>query len=335
MEFEFDDTGGGEEPPEEFGDTMINSGIDLPQGEMPEDDLELSGDSDLLDVPGGEIPGAREGMEEGELLGVDTVSFDTSEEMVELEDPFSTTGGVLDEFVEQDLPTDLFETPSESVAFETQHEDTEFETPTEHSGFDVSQDMEPSLDMEPTSDMGTPPGMKTPGFVEEVGDEEHDMRVDDDIDFHELKAPSKPPEMEDRPLGIHEEFDDDDFPEDMPEDDEDLLLRMGENDEVSDDEGVSITTETIADIYVKQGHFDKAQGIYEELCHAYPENESLREKLGHVQMRIASGQTEESRQNEIAPDTDMSPEDTQQSERAIERLNTWLEDIQKRRRGVP
>jgi hypothetical protein len=76
-------------------------------------------------------------------------------------------------------------------------------------------------------------------------------------------------------------------------------------------------------------------GIYEELCKAYPENESLREKLQDVQMRMADGQTDEDLQEDFSPGADISSVDIQQSERAIERLNDWLEDIRKRRRGIP
>ena len=327
-EFDFDDMGVTAEAPGEFGDTVISPGIDVPQEDTPEGDLELSGDSDLLDIPGGDSSLPSEGME-GEDFSVDkTVTFDADEEMVELEDPFSATDEVLDEFVEQGLASDSFETPSEGETFEIQGEDTGFETPSEHSEHDGSPNMEPSVEMK------TPPGMETPGFDEGGDDKEHDEGVGDDIDFHELERPPQPSGIEDRPLSIHEEFGDDEFSEDISEDDEDLLLQTGEDDTVTAEEGVSITTETIADIYVKQGHFEKAQGIYEELCRAYPENESLREKLKHVQMRVTENLAEEDRKEELTPEIDMSPVDTRQSERAIERLNNWLEDIRKRRRDL-
>ena len=83
------------------------------------------------------------------------------------------------------------------------------------------------------------------------------------------------------------------------------------------------------------GHFDKAQGIYEDLCRAYPENESLREKLEHVRVQMAEERAEEGREEGLSPDTGLSPEDTEQAERAIERLNDWLEDIRRRRRDMP
>lgn len=342
-EFGFDDMGVTAEAPGESSDTVLSPGIDLPQEDTPEGDLESGDGLDLSDISGGESMITPGDMGEGDLLGADTVSFDTDEEMVALEDPFSATDEVLDEFIEKDLSSDLFETPTESETFEAQGEEAAgFETPSEHVERDGSQSMEPSLDMEtppgmePFFDMETPSGMETPGFDEGDAGEEHVVGIGDDIDFHELEPPPKPLDMEDRPLSIHEEFGDDDFSEDVSEDDEDLLLQTDDDDTVATDEEVRITTETIADIYVKQGHFEKAQGIYEELCRVYPENESLREKLQHVRMSLTENLAREGRNEEFPPEIDLSlPVDTRQSERAIERLNDWLEDIRKRRRDLP
>jgi len=49
---------------------------------------------------------------------------------------------------------------------------------------------------------------------------------------------------------------------------------------------VDISTETIADIYVKQGYYERALPIFEELSVAFPTRRTLREKVNHVKKKI-------------------------------------------------
>ncbi len=113
----------------------------------------------------------------------------------------------------------------------------------------------------------------------------------------------------------------------------------GETD-ATDAKGVTITTETIADIYVKQGYYDKALSIYEELLGTFPTRDSLKQKIGFVKKRMkeAAGPGEmgegsipiESPADEAG--LPLSGEEEGQR-RTIEGLNRWLLNIRKYRRS--
>lgn len=47
-----------------------------------------------------------------------------------------------------------------------------------------------------------------------------------------------------------------------------------------------ITTETIAELYIKQGYIDRAIDIYQTLCDAQPENEEIKKKLANLKKQV-------------------------------------------------
>ena len=113
-----------------------------------------------------------------------------------------------------------------------------------------------------------------------------------------------------------------------------------DEDAAPDTQGVTITTETIADIYVKQGYFDKALTVYEELQGVYPARESLKQKIAFVKnkMREAGGDNQQRPTTPIEGEA-MTPEPGD-SEAAgdrklkenVESLNRWLVSIKRLRR---
>jgi tetratricopeptide (TPR) repeat protein len=106
----------------------------------------------------------------------------------------------------------------------------------------------------------------------------------------------------------------------------------------SDVKGVTITTETIADIYVKQGYYDKALSVYEELLGAFPGRESLKQKIGFVKKKIkemGGGEGGVSAIPEEGPATEIGAAGSGEAEKlakSIESLNRWLLNIRKYRR---
>ncbi len=108
----------------------------------------------------------------------------------------------------------------------------------------------------------------------------------------------------------------------------------------TDAQGVTITTETIADIYVKQGYYDKALSVYEELLGAYPTRDSLKQKIAFVRNKMR-GAAEDSRDQEAisigggqepAGPGMLEADESGGLEKNIESLNRWLLAIRKLRR---
>jgi len=113
-----------------------------------------------------------------------------------------------------------------------------------------------------------------------------------------------------------------------------------EEDETSDTQGITITTETIADIYVKQGYFERALAVYEDLLGIYPARDSLKQKIAFVKNKIRTMAGEGQDQAMISPDerdktaaVDV-PEaaDSRKLQKNVESLNRWLLSIRKLRR---
>jgi tetratricopeptide (TPR) repeat protein len=108
-----------------------------------------------------------------------------------------------------------------------------------------------------------------------------------------------------------------------------------------DAQGITITTETIADIYVKQGYFDKALAVYEELLGAYPTRDSLKQKIAFVKNKMREMTGDDQHQAMTSIDRDektaaMGLPDVADDERLhknVESLNHWLFSIRKLRRS--
>lgn len=87
-----------------------------------------------------------------------------------------------------------------------------------------------------------------------------------------------------------------------------------------------ITTETIADLYIKQGYLDKAIDIYQTLYNAHPGNSAIKKKLEELKKKVvvkveAVKEAKEERPVEL--DEDIS---------TVASLESWLEVIQNKRR---
>lgn len=95
-------------------------------------------------------------------------------------------------------------------------------------------------------------------------------------------------------------------------------------------------TATVADLYVRQGHLDKAQTIYRELLDAQPDDQSLRERLAQVDALLAeqSPLTATDVSSEALVDTvaEVRASDTPRNVVAV--LQHWLLAIQARREYV-
>lgn len=108
-----------------------------------------------------------------------------------------------------------------------------------------------------------------------------------------------------------------------------------------DAQGVTITTETIADIYVKQGYFDRALAVYEELLGSSPGRDSLKQKIAFVKNKIREMSGDEQQQpagpvegGDTTPAAGGITEtaDDRKLQENVESLNRWLLAIRKLRR---
>lgn len=95
-----------------------------------------------------------------------------------------------------------------------------------------------------------------------------------------------------------------------------------------------ITTETIAELYIKQGYIDRAIDIYQTLHDAQPGNEEIKKKLDGLKKQV---EVEEEKPvgaygnmpgQETVADTDVGEDGN------IKRLESWLKTIQNERRRV-
>ncbi len=59
---------------------------------------------------------------------------------------------------------------------------------------------------------------------------------------------------------------------------------------------VAIQTDTLAEIYIKQGHLDRALSVYQDILARDPQNAAAREKFESLKERMVKKETEESRQ---------------------------------------
>ncbi|MBF8250434.1 MAG: hypothetical protein HW382_62, partial [Deltaproteobacteria bacterium] len=91
-----------------------------------------------------------------------------------------------------------------------------------------------------------------------------------------------------------------------------------------------ITTETIADLYIKQGYFDKAIDIYQTLYDADPGNDDIKRKLDELKKEIVVKGEEQEAEKGWVEQTGQGTE--LKTDENIDRLESWLETIQSERR---
>ena len=108
-----------------------------------------------------------------------------------------------------------------------------------------------------------------------------------------------------------------------------------ENQKTSELHGEDIQTVTMADLYIKQGHLDKAYHIYRTILLKAPDSPVIRAKLVKVKKLIESKQQEELDKKKLEALREREPKPaviTEQSDSMkdnMKRLNAWLEKIKK------
>ncbi|MCL5878491.1 MAG: tetratricopeptide repeat protein [Deltaproteobacteria bacterium] len=108
-----------------------------------------------------------------------------------------------------------------------------------------------------------------------------------------------------------------------------------ENQKTSELHGEDIQTVTMADLYIKQGHLDKAYHIYRTILLKAPDSPVIRAKLVKVKKLMESKQQEELDKKKLEALREREPKPaviTEQSDSMkdnMKRLNAWLEKIKK------
>lgn len=100
-----------------------------------------------------------------------------------------------------------------------------------------------------------------------------------------------------------------------------------------DEEKNELTTATIAELYAKQGLFDKAIKLYIELLEANPDNMELKFRYDQLLDRKKQEETRQEETKGIPPIMDEGEEAIR--EKKIEMLNKWLETLKKKRPPQP
>ena len=89
-----------------------------------------------------------------------------------------------------------------------------------------------------------------------------------------------------------------------------------------------ITTNTIADLYIKQGYYDKALDIYRTILEIEPSNEGASAKIKEIEAMVAGSQENEREPEEVPVETPSGPIAV---ESQVARLESWLSTIQEMR----
>lgn len=111
-----------------------------------------------------------------------------------------------------------------------------------------------------------------------------------------------------------------------------------------------ISTATIAEIYIRQGFFNRALKVYRDLLAADPHNDEIRQKLVALKRRIESQEAsagvkkqadQEAPQASPAPpepepekQPEAAPTEMEDAPRQLEALTLWLDSISRRRAHV-
>lgn len=108
-----------------------------------------------------------------------------------------------------------------------------------------------------------------------------------------------------------------------------------ENQKTSELHGEDIQTVTMADLYIKQGHLDKAYHIYRTILLKAPDSPVIRAKLVKVKKLMESKQQEELDKKKLEALREREPKPAGIAEQSdsmkdnMKRLNAWLEKIKK------
>jgi len=100
-----------------------------------------------------------------------------------------------------------------------------------------------------------------------------------------------------------------------------------------DEEKSELTTATIAELYAKQGLFDKALKLYNQLLEANPGNMELKFRYDQLLDRKKEEETKKKEAKEIP--SAMKKEEEAIRRKKIETLNKWLEALKKKRPPHP
>ena len=101
--------------------------------------------------------------------------------------------------------------------------------------------------------------------------------------------------------------------------------------DAGEDAPEELVSPTLAQLYLRQGHYAQAVRVYDELLRREPDNDSYRQ-AHDMALALLQGQQPQSQSAPTAPQT--GPTADRPNNRLIERLQTWLHHIQQRRRGA-
>lgn len=101
--------------------------------------------------------------------------------------------------------------------------------------------------------------------------------------------------------------------------------------DTGEDAPEELVSPTLAQLYLRQGHYAQAVRVYDELLRREPHNDAYRQ-AHDMALALLQGQPSQPQSASEAPGT-ASPAD-RPNNRLIQRLQSWLDHIQQRRRGA-
>jgi tetratricopeptide (TPR) repeat protein len=101
--------------------------------------------------------------------------------------------------------------------------------------------------------------------------------------------------------------------------------------DAGEDAPEELVSPTLAQLYLRQGHYDQAVRVYDELLRREPNNDSYKQ-AHEMALALLQGKPSQPQSASAAPNA--GPPADRPNNRLIERLQTWLHHIQQRRRGT-
>jgi len=93
--------------------------------------------------------------------------------------------------------------------------------------------------------------------------------------------------------------------------------------------GDALATNTLAEIYLRQGLIDRAVAVYENMLRADPDNHVVRQRIAEIQGADPGLPREEQRAPEVVAAALPLPRSADPQRRVIQGLQNWLLGIQK------